>query len=62
MAPFDFTHPDGASSSDSICCLHNLSGLLNMLSLLEPQDPLLAIALLVLAGISSAETHGTHHA
>jgi hypothetical protein len=31
-------------------------------NLLEPQDPQLAIALLVLARTSSAETHGTHHA
>jgi hypothetical protein len=29
---------------------------------LELQGPLLATALLVLAGISSGETHGTHHA
>jgi hypothetical protein len=33
-----------------------------MLSFLEPQDSLLAIALLVLASISSIEKHGTHHA
>jgi hypothetical protein len=30
MAPLDFAHPDGASSSDSICCLQNLSWLFNV--------------------------------
>jgi hypothetical protein len=33
-----------------------------MLDLLELQGPLLATVPLALASISSAETHGTHHA
>jgi hypothetical protein len=33
-----------------------------MSDLLELQGPQLAVALLVLASISSAETHGTRHA
>jgi hypothetical protein len=30
MDPLDFAHPDGASSSDSICCLQNLGWLLDV--------------------------------
>jgi hypothetical protein len=30
MAPLDFAHFDGASSSDSVCCLQNLSWLLDI--------------------------------
>jgi hypothetical protein len=30
MAPLDFAHPDGTSSSDLVCCLQNLSWLLNI--------------------------------
>jgi hypothetical protein len=30
MVPFNFAHPDGASSSDPVCCLQNLSWLLNI--------------------------------
>jgi hypothetical protein len=30
MTPFDFAHPDGISPSDPICCLQNLSWLLNI--------------------------------
>jgi hypothetical protein len=64
VTPFDFAHPDGTSPSDPVCCLQNLSWLLNIykLDLLELQDPLLTTALLELSSISSTETNGTHRA
>jgi hypothetical protein len=34
IAPFEFAHPDGASPSDSVCCLQNLSWLLNISQIL----------------------------
>jgi hypothetical protein len=66
VTPFDFAHPDGTSPSDPICCLQNLSWLLNigqiLLNPLELQDPLLATALLALSSMSLTEIHGIHHA
>jgi hypothetical protein len=62
MTPLDFAHSDGASSSDSVCCLQNLSWLLDILGLLDLRGPRLAISLLALANTSSAETQGIHHA
>jgi hypothetical protein len=62
MAPLDFAHSDGASSSDCMLSSESKFASRYMSNPLELQDPRLAIALLALTNISSDETHGTHHA